>query len=267
MTLNIKNLRGGILLCVLAFGYGACRTTSSPPIRNADFGAPGHLQEGRIEIAAAGGAQLLSDTFPKGDLAPSLALSATDWMTFELGGSWAPNTAAVGWGGLRATPLLPWKTAAQGLSLDIAIGGGGGVGGKVCDNEELEPEDSNINCPGRMEWDGLEWYERSLWGVYAEAGLGYHFRKWLALYWRPRWQLSKSENVPYTNWVTAFVVSQFTIREIFNIHIGVAPSFCHVIGISNNFGIAAELSLSLEWGLWKKNDAKKPMVSIDGASM
>ncbi len=152
--------------------------THAPPLKNAGFGIPGHLEGGQGEITVSGGfTDIGEDTFQMRG-SHSLTVAFADAVAVEGGGEFINEHSATGWGGLRITPLSlgRGKKKLQSIGIDFALGGGGGIGGIRCNNEYLK-KDSPYECPNDEKWDGVAWHERSTYGFYTEFGFGMLFNR------------------------------------------------------------------------------------------
>lgn len=233
----IKNYCTGIasrLLLLALLGLAGCHSTYSAPLRTGSFGAPAAVVPGEVELGASGGFQTPEEPALRGYAGPILAVGATDWLTFEAGGEWVHLQSASGFGAMRFT-LDGRNGKAKNIDVDLTIGGGGGVGGMVCSNVDLEEiydeEDSSaddINCPSSRTWDGLEWYERYYGGAFMDVGVGFPFSSYTVVpYVRARFQITDGEGTPHTFWFSILGGAHFNLPSNVRLHVGASLMFYH----------------------------------------
>lgn len=244
-------MRYCLLALGLAFALTACkggggpgRGTYTPLIRSATFGAPGHLHGGDVELdvdIATGGAY---EAGVLAGLAPGLAYAPTDWLALEAGAEIMVETAALGYAGIRFTPVT-YESIDRGTAFDFAFGGGSGVGGRLCGNqvndwydEHVEPQPRTLDegpCPSDVQWDDKPYEDRFAIGSYFELGIGYRVNRWLTYFWRPRFQASWAAGVPETLWGSFVFGPHIRIVPGFEIHFSGGPLLYYNDYVDNRY--------------------------------
>lgn len=187
----------------LALATALATTTAcvsvAPPVRSTHYGAPGRMQSGMIEA----GTEAVYGPYMLG-AGPMFGYGATDDITVEAGGE-VGRLRAMGWGGVRWTPLRP-EGRDYSLTLDIEGGLGAGVGGRRCNEDGV--------CESTYED-----FRRPAGGGYFGVGLGgkiKFFSPWLRL----RTQATAAEGVPITSISTAMAGLQFSIVSLAHLYAG-----------------------------------------------
>lgn len=192
-----------------SFALAALATTTAcvsvaPPVRTTHYGAPGRMQAGMVEAGAE--AVYGPDSLGAG---PMFGYGVTKDVTVEAGGEVFSNRA-IGWGGMRWTPLRP-EGRNFALLLDVEGGFGAGVGGRRCDDRGV--------CESTHED-----FRRPAGGGYLGFGLGgkiKFFSPWLRL----RTQATAAERIPITSISTAMAGIQFSIASLAHIYAGTGVAF------------------------------------------
>jgi hypothetical protein len=225
-------MRYPLLGLAIALAVGGCgsRSTYSPPVRGATFGAPGHLTAGDAELNAGIVTGLAYESGALLGFSPGLAWAPTDWLVVEGSAELMLETAALGFAGLRFTPVT-YEAVDHGVAIDFAFGGGAGVGGLLCSNSHNEWYDDDVPrlldhapCPSDVQWEDDKTYkDRFAIGGYFELGLGYRVTRWLTYFWRPRFQASWAEGVPETFWVSVVFGPHIRVMPGFDLHFSAGP--------------------------------------------
>ena len=214
----------------VAWLASACIQSNAPPVRTGGFGAAGRIEGGEKSFGISPSVRLgEGSTTVRAGIDPAFVAGINDYAAIEIGGSFAIKLQAMGWAGVRLT--VPRSVTQSSLAVDFGIGGGAGAGGERCNNELLPEDDDDDgmfdlddeSCDGGGEWDGVPWHGRIAGGGYVDIGFAWQVRKWVAIYVRPRVQLSAAEGVPLTAWYDLVVGPQFTFRKV-DFHFGVAPT-------------------------------------------
>lgn len=131
------------LIPLLAAPLLSACVSIAPPVRTGHYGAPGRVEAGMVEVAG--------DVAYGPDLAggPLVGYGITDKLAIEGGAELGQGTRAIGWAGVRYTPLPPDPRAGRSpaLVLDVEGGAGAGVGGRRCDEVECESSEQNLRRP------------------------------------------------------------------------------------------------------------------------
>jgi hypothetical protein len=249
-------MRYTLLALAIALAVGGCggsRGSFAPPIHAATYGAPGHLAAGNAELNVGVTTGISYESGGLIGFVPSLAWAPTDWLAFEGGAELYMDTGRLGFAGIRFTPTT-YERIDHGVAIDFALGGGAGVGGKICDNKDNDwYEDDGIPptldegpCPSDVEWDGRSFKERFAIGGYFELGLGYRVTRWLTYFWRPRFQAAWSEGVPETFWASFVFGPHIRIMPGFAIHFSAGPLLYYNGLVDNRYSpfIIGEFGLS-----------------------
>jgi hypothetical protein len=163
----------------------------SPPVRSVNYGAPGRLRRGDLEVA--GGFAGFAAPQAGGGW---VAYAVRDWASVELGFD-ASRTWAMGFLGGRLTHAPRRERKLHG-AIDGEFGVGMGAGG--------EPYCALPPCTGRPSLG------RAAFGAYVGGGAGYHF-SFFALYARGRAQPTVADGLPGTLWGTLHGGLQFRIAR------------------------------------------------------
>lgn len=139
---------------------------------------------------------------------PMIGYGITDSVSVEAGGEVGSLPRAIGYLGVRYTPLRP-EGRDYAFTLDLEGGAGAGVGG----DPECHSVDGNVACDGPSGW------RRSAGGGYAGIGIGGKI-KWFSPYLRLRTQVSAAYGIPVTSLTTAGVGVQFSIARLAHIYLG-----------------------------------------------
>lgn len=236
-------VRPPISLAALSLAVGAllgCGSTMGPPLRMQTFGAPAGLDAGQVETGAAGHGRLVEPGFLRPGGGPLLAVGVTDWLALEGAYDWSHDLYASGSGAIRIT--LPKSKLFRAHSVDFALGGGGGRGGILCDNEshghdyEGDPQvdavglgnlTSDFECPGDRWWDWRSWFARSYGGGFLDIGFAGRSHSRVKPYGRLRVQLTKAENIPLTAWYALGGGIQAEFAGAVQLHLGLGLSAWH----------------------------------------
>lgn len=176
---------------------------AAPAIRTSHYGAPGRMEAGMVE---ASGNVTYSDLDISGG--PMIGYAVTDAVSVEAGGEVGSLPRAIGYVGVRYTPLRP-EGRDYAFVLDLEGGGGAGVGGvPKCDTQGV-----NYVCDGPSGW------ARAAGGGYVGIGIGGKI-KWFSPYLRIRTQASVAYGIPITSLTTAGVGVQFSIARLAHIYFG-----------------------------------------------
>jgi hypothetical protein len=186
-----------VVAVALLLAAAACNPTYAPPVRGVHYGAPGRLEEGRIELGGTAGGPF----FPQAG-GPNLGVGVNDHLALEVGGSFNhyDGAWAMGYLGPRVTLVTPKRTGIS-LALDLEGGAGLGVGGTLQNSQD--------------------WTHRFAYGGYQGLGLGVHFNGGgprpapvqTALYFRSRIEETRAQGLPTTLWVTAMFGIDVTIKR------------------------------------------------------
>jgi hypothetical protein len=152
-------------------------------------------------VEAAGTATWSDRNFSGG---PMVGYGVTDAIAVEGGGEISSSAAAIGYAGVRYTPLRP-EGRSYAFTLDLEGGFGAGVGGTRCEY-------------GICETNAQDW-RRPAGGGYLGIGIGGKI-KWFSPWLRLRTQLSAAEKIPVTSLTTAGLGVQFTINDFAHIYLG-----------------------------------------------
>jgi hypothetical protein len=170
-----------------------------PPIRTSHYGAPGRMDAGMVE--ASGNVTWADIELAAG---PMLGYGITEKVAVEGGAEIAPDVRAMGYAGVRYTPLHP-QGRSRAFVLDVESGMGAGAGGVRCDNTGCESTAQNFRRPAG--------------GGYVGIGIGGKI-KWFSPYLRLRTQASLAEGIPITSLSTATAGVQFSIRSLVHFYLG-----------------------------------------------
>ncbi|HVH99409.1 MAG TPA: hypothetical protein VM869_11875 [Enhygromyxa sp.] len=212
--------RARSLLLIAASLTSAC--VAAPAVRTSHYGAPGRMEAGMVE---ASGNVTWSDLDLSGG--PMIGYGVTDAVSIEAGAEAGSLPRAIGYAGVRYTPLRP-EGRDYAFTLDLEGGAGAGVGGNQCEGTE------DVDC------DALNW-RRPAGGGYVGIGIGGKI-KWFSPYLRLRTQASVAEGIPVTSLTTAGVGVQFSIARLAHIYAGTGAF------------LLANQSISPVWG-WGRVDA------------
>jgi len=174
---------------------------AAPAVRASHYGAPGRMEAGMIE--ASGNA-----TWSELDISggPMIGYGVTDAVSVEAGGEVGSLPRAIGYVGVRYTPLRP-EGRDYALTLDLEGGAGAGVGGRQCEGVDYECSDDSVN------------WRRPAGGGYVGIGIGGKI-KWFSPYLRVRTQVSGAQGVDVTSLTTAGGGVQFSIARLAHIYVG-----------------------------------------------
>lgn len=176
-----RNARSTWLLAATlgALSHGCAH---APPPRFSDVGAPGRLEQGDFEIAAAGyPAMFFGEDQLLVAASPTIALAAADWVSFEVGGEFARGLGSwdLGQLGLRMTALgrtrsyEPGEEPADALGLlDFDFGGGlgrSGDGGELADHRSVLAGGTYFGLGTGVNVDWFTWYARGRGGISGDA--------------------------------------------------------------------------------------------------
>jgi hypothetical protein len=194
------NVLGRVLLSlsVSAITMASACVSVAPPVRMGHYGAPGRVEGGMVEV---GGEATHGVDMGGG---PLLGYGVTDAIAVEGGAEIGHRTRAIGWAGLRYTPLRGYDRDFA-LLLDVEGGAGAGVGGRRCVEGVCESVEQNFRRPAG--------------GGYLGLGVGGKF-KWFSPWVRLRTQASAAEGVPITSFTTALAGVQFSIVKLAHIFVG-----------------------------------------------
>jgi hypothetical protein len=209
-----------------------CSPTYAPPVRTTHFGAPGHLQGGKLELA---GGVSFNNVACGG---PTIAFAPADWLQLEGGVDLSRNDSewSMFFGGLRLT--LNHNEEEASAAVDMEFGAGTGNGGEYEGDEYLETGG-----------------ERSARGLYAGAGIGIN-ADWFSLFLRGRHQVTWAEGIPETSWWTFIIGIQATICDYVNIYIA-GGGYKYTNPVDEHSAGIFETGLSIEIPLFYKPPPKK----------
>ncbi|MFO7563321.1 MAG: hypothetical protein R6X02_11820 [Enhygromyxa sp.] len=128
----------------------------------------------------------------------------SDAVALEAGSEIGSSHRAMGYAGVRYTPLRP-EGRDFAFTLDLEGGAGAGVGGHRCDAGGCESAAQN--------------WRRPAGGGYLGIGIGGKI-KWFSPWLRLRTQASGAEGVPITSLTTAGAGVQFSIARLAHIYLG-----------------------------------------------
>jgi hypothetical protein len=204
--MSLFDLHHKILLSVsITLLFAGCNPTYAPAIRAAHYGAPGHLDQGQVELGATAGGVALPLTG-----GPNIAIGLRDWATIEFGGNLSTEGQwAMGYVGSRFS-ASEHRDRPYHLLFDAEAGVGGGGGG------DCHTRDSKTQESRPCDQLGLG---RLAFGGYQGFGFGYQFN-WFSLYGRMRLEESKATNVPTTIWPSAMLGMEFNIKRRAAINLG-----------------------------------------------
>jgi hypothetical protein len=187
-----------LLLPTLAPLLFACISVG-PPIRASHYGAPGRMEAGMVEASG-------NVTWADAEIAggPMVGYGVSEAVAVEGGGEVGSNQRAIGYAGVRYTPLRP-NGRSRAFVLDLESGAGAGVGGTRCVN-------SVCDSP-RMDWS------RPAGGGYLGIGIGGKIN-WFSPWLRLRTQASVAKDVPITSITSAGAGVQFSIASLAHIYMG-----------------------------------------------
>ncbi len=198
---------------LVALAASGCVPVYAPPARGVQYGAPGRVRAGDLEI----GGTMIGVYAPNGGSA-HIAYGLSDRVAIEAGGTVAVAPAGpesgsfvmgMGWVGGRFTrPRRSWGVS---LLLDGELGIGAGAGGESCASNA-----SNQTVCGH---DGLRPWTRPAFGGYQGGAVGLAYR-WFSLYGRARVEESGGENVPVTLWPSAMLGLGFDVTQRFSLDVG-----------------------------------------------
>lgn len=167
-----------ILVAALLVSSG-CAPSFAPPIRGLHSGMPGRLGAGQLEVGGTVGGLTVPSVG-----SPHVGFGIREGLSIQAGANLAvleeagPNWAT-GWAGVLLTRTLK-RSGALRLIGDIELGAGGGVGGRI----------------GNDEWTSL-----TALGIYEGLGLGLQW-KWFGVYVRGRLDATGGDRLPTTLWPT-----------------------------------------------------------------
>jgi hypothetical protein len=230
-----------VAVAALAVGCQFHYPSNAPPVRTGGYGAPDHVEGRELSGGVSPSARFYDETtVVRLGVDPSLVFGITDTVAIELGGSYAVQEQAMGFGGIRLT--IPRSVTHGSVAIDFGFGGGGGTGGAQCGNgrmpksereKETEDEESDESsdlitwsCDGGESWDGKGWLQRTAYGGYFDVGFSWWLRWPVAVFWRPRVQVSGGENLPVTLWFDV-VVGPHVKSDKIDFHFGLAPTIYH----------------------------------------
>ena len=199
--------RIGMALAMVLLLASGCNPIYAPPLRGYQYGAPGRMKEGDVELSGTVGGVLLPTVG-----GPRVGVAIRDWVSLGAGGNFAlaqfVDNWAMGYLGPRFTYSSPRKEMA-GFAFDVELGVGGGVGGR-CESR----------CgPGGTDYDGLAWSERLAMGAYQGIGIGGR-HEFMAYYLRARVDEVTATNVPTTYWPSVGGGLEFDIDHKGAVNVG-----------------------------------------------
>lgn len=187
--------------CILTATALTSACVMGPPIRTGHYGAPGRMEAGMVEANA--GATWSGLEISGG---PMLGYGITDAVAVEAGAEAGSSERAIGYAGVRYTPLRP-EGRDFAFTLDLESGVGAGVGG------------SDFNCDPQVDETCVSGWQRTAGGGYLGIGIGGKI-KWFSPWLRVRTQASVAEGIPITSLTTAGVGVQFSIARLAHIYLG-----------------------------------------------
>lgn len=225
-------------LFVLACVAGGCYPTWAPPVRALEYGAPGRLEEGRLEVSLQAGGIIIPDT-----LNVHAGVGLTDWFALEAGAN-VQTAFKMGFGGVRFS-LVPNREHWHHFVGDLELGVGGGRGGQYQSCRANQPPNDTSYGP----CDGVNDNDRHAYGEYQGIGLGYKV-KWFTFYTRTRLEVAWAGQIPITYWPSFTVGFEFDLKRAFAFslsggYIGYRNSFDREDGWFYQLGITAFIDA---WG-------------------
>jgi hypothetical protein len=140
---------------------------------------------------------------------PMIGYALTDAVALEAGGEAGSFPRAIGYAGVRYSPLRP-DGRDFAFVLDLEGGAGAGVGGTRCTDGQCESSAQN--------------WRRPAGGGYLGIGIGGKI-KWFSPWLRVRSQASAAEGVPITSFTSFGGGVQFSIARLAHIYLGTAAYF------------------------------------------
>ena len=173
----LSSLVLGLVLLLLPTGCA-----HAPPPRFSDVGAPGRLEQGDFEIAAAGyPAAFFGERQLLVAVSPTIALAPADWASIELGAELGRGLGSWDFGqlGVRMTALdrtrdyEPGEEPADVLGLlDFDFGGGigrSGDGGELADHRSVLAGGTYFGVGTGVNVDWFSWYVRGRGAISGDA--------------------------------------------------------------------------------------------------
>lgn len=179
----------------------------SPSLRTTDYGAPGRLAQGDLEV---GGGMTAISKVPAGGGA-FVGYGLRDWVSVEGGLDGTLGERLMGFGGGRFT-YAPKRAMRRHVALDGELGLGFGAGGRCYTNEN----EASTCAPG-------PWSGRTAFGGYLGAGASYHL-SFFAVYARVRGQAGLADSLPGTLWGSAHGGVQLRIARLVDLFSSVGYS-------------------------------------------
>jgi hypothetical protein len=196
---------------LVAFTVAGCTPTYAPPVRAVQYGAPGRVHQGEVEIGGT-----MAGVFAPTGGSLHVAVGLRDWVSMEGGGTVivppaGPDASPIitGWAGARFT--LPRRRTGVSLLLDGELGLGGGAGGELC---STNPQGNTV-----CNTDGLTGLQRRAFGGYEGGGLGLGY-KWFSFYGRARIEESGATDIPVTYWPSVSLGLGFDMTRRVSLDVG-----------------------------------------------
>ncbi len=205
-----------------------CTTTYAPPIRMPQYGSPGRVDQGRMEVG--GGVGGLSGPTVWGG--PSIGYGVRDWLAIEAGGDFysvgKPGGWAMGFGGMRLT-YAPKRHRKIYSALDGEFGLGAGVGGMMCGGQGYVTDGEGEFEGQKVCREGPTPVNPAAFGAYTGIGYGLHL-SFFSLFARSRVQTSIADRIPGTLWGNFNLGMQFRIAKHVDIYGGGG-----IVGLINRY--------------------------------
>lgn len=233
-------------VCLLSSVMFCCSTgiAYSPPVRSTNYGPPGRLEPGRLDVSGA-------SQLPYGLGGVRLAYGFNDWLQVEGGGDFSSEGQwAMGFAGVRFTPLN-WRRSNIRLTADLELGAGLGVGGDLFCRSMAE-----ASLKACRSGDDREPLERLAGGGYLGGGVGVHV-SFFSLFTRGRVQVTIADGLPMTTWGSVFGGIAFDIRDWADIYI--AGGVTANVHEAFDFWLpAAEMGISIAIPVRRERDEGSP---------
>jgi hypothetical protein len=225
MVLGIRlQQRPAVFFTLVVLAGAGCYPTYAPPVRFFTPGSPRVIRPFEYE------ARYATLGYPN-HLSLSLGLDGD--ASVDLGLEFLV-VSAMAFSGLRiALPIQPFLVA------DLELGGGIGLGGAKCGNQDDEMTQS-------CQWDRREDFDRLAGGVYAGGGIRLG-KDEFSFFLRTRAQLTDATGVPMTFWFLGVAGFQVTLWSRISIHAGLGYGR-YSNSVEANDSPIIDLGLALRFG-------------------